>query len=219
MEPNISKLFKEHDFDKDGLLSFQEAVLAVKPEDAATDCNEFLQNCLLILDTDDDNKITSKQFKTFYEINKQAKTAKTLQKLNFPNAEVPFPETDKLHLYFTCFEKNKKLQISSAQILHWARKLNNLQTKVFVETSLRNLTSNFCNEETFVNFFITPDAYIMEFCPKYIKVFQEIDLNKNGKIDIHEVMYHISKLFAVPETMRDFFTTVVSLWTPTATVN
>ena len=89
--------------------------------------------------------------------------------------------------------------------------MKNLEYRIFLEASLHRMSANRCNETMFINCFITPDAYIREYCPKYIQLFREIDLNRNGKIDIHEIMYHISKVFQYPETMRDYFTTVVKL--------
>ncbi|EDR27234.1 hypothetical protein EDI_196900 [Entamoeba dispar SAW760] len=206
-----TNVFKEIDKDKDELITLEEALKGVHYEKEEKEFKQFEENVLLIIDSDNDNKITCKEFKQFFKIIEIAQNIKICQKMNFTNIQIPFPETEKLKLYFRCFKTNKKGEITTEQILNWSRKIKDPQQQVFIETSLRNMNSNKCDEQLFTKCFISPDGYIMEYCPKYINVFKEIDLNQNGKIDIQEIMYHISRIFTVPENMRDFFTIVIKL--------
>ena len=208
---DINYYFSQIDTNQDGYLTFEEVYQSFNYLQENNEFIHFIENVLLILDELNTYQINLIQYQKVYQIIQQALVIKQHQKQN-ENNQIEFPETEKLRLYFQSFEKRTSTTTKTTdQIMNWIRKINNIEMRLFMETSLRGMNSNHCDETMFINCFITPDAYIREYCPKYINLFNEIDLNKNGKIDIQEIMYHISTLFQCPENMREFFTTVIKL--------
>ena len=205
---DINALFQQYDSNNDGYITFEEIFNSITFFQFPHDFLMFLQNILLIMDNQDIYQLSQFQYHQFFEVIQQILTIRQ-QYQN--NNQTDFPETEKLRIYFEIFPKQEDGLVTTEQIIHWIRKMNDIQTRIHMETNLRGMNSNRCDETMFVNCFLTPDSYIREYCPKYINLFNKIDLNKNGKIDIQEIMYHISELFQYPENMRDFFTTVIKL--------
>ncbi|KAL7716050.1 EF-hand domain-containing protein [Entamoeba marina] len=208
MEGMLSSRLK---INQNGLISMFDIIKEIEKEVSAKDVREMILNMLFIIDTDNDGFLTCGQFSKFEEQYTNVRLIQQNVAAQYKTVNVPFPENEKLRILFDCFETDQNSQISTEQILQWSRKINNPQKRVYIETSLHNLKTNKCSKEMFVEKFISPDGYIMEHCPKYIKAFEEIDLNGNGTIDLQEIMYHLSKIFVVPESMRAFVTTVLGL--------